>query len=207
MTRVTRAWRRLLHGEQGFSLVELLVTMAILGVVLSAITTVFVSGSKAELDMNRRFQAQQNARLAFGQLRSDIHVASCASVATAGRLLLYGTAPANMTRGNCASGTAPLAVVTTVWCAYQVATTPVVRDDLYRLSATACPATEAAAKTAGAKLESDYLTTTSLFSDPGASSGQHQSVTITLPVATGIKAGHDSYTLTDTMVLRNSPRT
>ena len=50
-------------NEGGYTLVEMLVVMAILGVVISGLTTIFVSGSHAELDLNRRFQAQQQARL------------------------------------------------------------------------------------------------------------------------------------------------
>jgi prepilin-type N-terminal cleavage/methylation domain-containing protein len=71
-----------LTDERGYSLVEMLVVMAILGVVISGLTTVFVSGSRAELDMNRRFQAQQQARLALDRFRADLHCASAAQVQT-----------------------------------------------------------------------------------------------------------------------------
>jgi len=40
------------------------------------LTTLFVSGSRAELDQSNRFQAQQNARLALDKLRREIHCAS-----------------------------------------------------------------------------------------------------------------------------------
>ena len=68
----------------GFSLIELLVVMVILGVVLAGLTTAFVSGSKAETDLNRRFQAQQQARLALNRIRWDIHCASAAQAQTIG---------------------------------------------------------------------------------------------------------------------------
>src|SRR5438132_65537 len=46
---------RLAGGEQGYTLIELLVTMVILSTVLAGLTTVFVSGSNAEAQLNRRF--------------------------------------------------------------------------------------------------------------------------------------------------------
>ena len=61
--------RTRLAAEHGYSLVELVTVVAILTIVISSLTTVFVSASNGELDMNRRFQAQQNARLAMDKLR------------------------------------------------------------------------------------------------------------------------------------------
>ena len=60
-------------------MVEFLVVMVILAIVVGSITTVFVSASKAELDMNRRFQAQQQARLSVDKLRREIHCATAVS--------------------------------------------------------------------------------------------------------------------------------
>jgi prepilin-type N-terminal cleavage/methylation domain-containing protein len=71
--------RRLLRrpgGEDGYSLVELIAVMAIFLTIVTALTTLFVSGSKAELDLNRRFEAQQNARLAMDRLRRELHCSS-----------------------------------------------------------------------------------------------------------------------------------
>jgi prepilin-type N-terminal cleavage/methylation domain-containing protein len=61
--------------EDGLTLVELLVTMAILGIVLVTITGAFMSGAKAETSVEKREQAQSDARLALGKLRDDIHCA------------------------------------------------------------------------------------------------------------------------------------
>lgn len=73
--------RRLLGCEQGYTLIELLQVTIILGVILGAITTLFVRASLAEVDMNRRFQAQQEARLAVDRMRREIHCASLISPA------------------------------------------------------------------------------------------------------------------------------
>jgi prepilin-type N-terminal cleavage/methylation domain-containing protein len=71
--------RRRVASERGYTLVELLQVTVILGVVLAALTTLFVRASIAEVDMNRRFQAQQEARLAVDRMRREIH---CASLVT-----------------------------------------------------------------------------------------------------------------------------
>ena len=63
-------------GQGGYSMLELLMVMAILGTILGAVTTLFVQASNAEFDMNRRFQAQQSARVAIDKMRREIHCAS-----------------------------------------------------------------------------------------------------------------------------------
>jgi prepilin-type N-terminal cleavage/methylation domain-containing protein len=62
-----------LGGEGGYSLVEMVTVMAILGVVLGGVVTLFTAGIKADSDQNQRFQAQQDTRLALDKLRRDIH--------------------------------------------------------------------------------------------------------------------------------------
>ena len=65
-------------------MIEMLVVCLILGVVLTGITTVFVSGSHAELNLNNRFQAQQAARLALDAMRTDAHGACAANGPSSG---------------------------------------------------------------------------------------------------------------------------
>ena len=64
------------------TLIELLWTMGILAFVMSAIVAVFVSGLHSEFDMNQRFQAQQNARLALQSIRTDLRTACTESLST-----------------------------------------------------------------------------------------------------------------------------
>ena len=87
--RLRRARSRL-TCERGFTLIEALVTMIILGIVLGSLTGTFVSATRAELDMNRRFQAQEQARLALDKLRREIHCASGVTQ-TSGSALTAGT--------------------------------------------------------------------------------------------------------------------
>jgi prepilin-type N-terminal cleavage/methylation domain-containing protein len=68
--------RRLLAGQAGYSLIELLIATIILGTILGAVTTLFIQASNAELDMNRRFKAQQDARVAADRMRREIHCSS-----------------------------------------------------------------------------------------------------------------------------------
>jgi prepilin-type N-terminal cleavage/methylation domain-containing protein len=75
--RLVRRLVRRLADERGFSITEVLVVMSILGTVVGGFGSVFVSTTKAETDMNLRFQAQQEARLALDQLRRETHSARC----------------------------------------------------------------------------------------------------------------------------------
>jgi prepilin-type N-terminal cleavage/methylation domain-containing protein len=71
-----RRLRRLVAGESGYTLIELVMVLAILGTVVGALTTLFVGATNAEFESNRRFQAQQSARIAIDNMRREIHCAS-----------------------------------------------------------------------------------------------------------------------------------
>jgi prepilin-type N-terminal cleavage/methylation domain-containing protein len=66
---------RLARGQRGYTLIELLLAMTILGTITTAVTVLFLQASKAEVDMNRRFKAQQDARVALDRMRREIHCA------------------------------------------------------------------------------------------------------------------------------------
>jgi len=70
-----RRFARRLRGREGYTLVELIVVLAIFLFIVTALTKLFSSGARAELDMNRRFQAQQEARLALDRMRRELHCA------------------------------------------------------------------------------------------------------------------------------------
>jgi type II secretory pathway pseudopilin PulG len=72
MTRLGTVVRRIVR-QDGYTLIELLIVAVTLTVVLGALTTLFVNASKAELQMNQRFQAQQDARVAVDKMRREIH--------------------------------------------------------------------------------------------------------------------------------------
>jgi MSHA biogenesis protein MshO len=65
--------------EGGYTLVELVTVMAILGLVLAGLTTMFQAGIRAEVRASRDFRAQQNARLALDRMRRELHCANAIS--------------------------------------------------------------------------------------------------------------------------------
>ena len=174
----------------------MLIVLSILTTVMAGLTTLFVQGSNAELDMNNRFQAQLNARLALDKVRREIH---CGSVATpAGQSsLIVVTLPSY-----CKTGSGSI-----TWCTRSIGTS---RFGLYRVPG--APGT----CTGGVKW-ADYLTPTA--SAPGCS-GALCIFTYTAQSATSLARMHvdfpvnvkpvktvELYELQDDIVLRNSTRT
>src|SRR5881392_1043907 len=96
--------------EAGYTVIELIIVMVILTIVLGAIVALFTAGINADADQNRRFQAQQDARLAMDKLRRELH-GGC-TIDTPGT---YNTSVSSVTvyfpSDSCASGTH-----TVTWC-------------------------------------------------------------------------------------------
>lgn len=97
--------RARLQAESGFSLVELIITMVVMGIVMTGLVNIFTSGERASADATARMQSQQGVRVAFDRLEYDTR---CASVAT---LLSSGAGVALTIPSQCdhASGAV-------VWC-------------------------------------------------------------------------------------------
>jgi prepilin-type N-terminal cleavage/methylation domain-containing protein len=182
--------------EEGYSLVELLVVMVILGTVLASLTTVFVSGSSAEVALNRRFQAQQQARLALDKIRADIHCASAAQAQTIGTY----TGSIKLAEPSCyAYASTP----TVSWCPVQVSTS---RYALYRSTATTniCTSTDATRVRVA-----DYLTTSSnVFTTAAIPQNSLQTVAVDFRVSSDPKSPNlEVYELKDSIVVGNyTPR-
>lgn len=182
---------RRLRGEHGFSLIEMLTVMAIMSVVLTGLTTLFVQGSNAENDLNRRFQAQQDARVALDKIRREIHCAQGATVSPA-----TGGAPAVTLDlpSQCPSAVGA-AQTNVTWCSVSVSTG---RYRLYRKVGVACDAT-------GVRL-ADYFTQANLFEYQTASTESLGKIRVSFPV--DVKPGDATplYRLCDHIVLRNTLR-
>jgi prepilin-type N-terminal cleavage/methylation domain-containing protein len=182
-----------LRETGGYTLVEMLTVVAIMGVVLTGITTLFVQGSNAEVDMNGRFQSQQEARLAVDRIRRDAHCASSVALSGASAVRNGVTYYPTMTQ------TLPSACGTTVtWCTVSVGAAGN-RFRLYRQSGATCG-------TSGLRL-ADYLIAGTVFAYTAQSSQTLARLTVDIPVNRRPAKSQETYELKTDIALRNSTRT
>jgi prepilin-type N-terminal cleavage/methylation domain-containing protein len=182
---------QLARGERGYTLVEMLVVMSILGVVMAGLTTIFVSGSRAELDINRRFQAQQEARLALDKIRTDLHCADKAEAQT------INTFPGlKISAPNC-SGT------TISWC---VLTSPTMSSRFALYRSTSTTNTCQTADTTMVKIANYLTTSTGVFSTPTVQQDSLEFTLVDFPISANPASTRDVYELKDAIVARNSAR-
>lgn len=179
-----------MSDERGYTLIEMVVVMMILGVVVTGLTTIFVSGSNAELALNRRFQAQQEARSALDAIRTDLHCAANAEVANGGTWL-------KINEPNCST-------TNVTWCPMASAVLPG-RYALYRTTdttASRCSATD----TLKVKEADDLLTTSNLWTF-SAPDGFLELIAVDFKVSanTSVTNG-DVFELKDQIAARNSAR-
>jgi prepilin-type N-terminal cleavage/methylation domain-containing protein len=183
-----RRLRRLFEGQAGYSLIELVIVLAILGTVVGALTTLFVQATNAEFEMNRRFQAQQSARVAVDKMRREIHCAS-AVTPTGAQASISVTVPSQ-----CVS----VCPLTPPVCAAGQPPTTVTYD-------TAGSGTRYQLRRNGVNL-ADYVTLNNVFNYTapvtGASLGK---LRVTLPINTKPGSGKEWRLVAD-MVLRNTTR-
>jgi len=182
-----------LRSERGYSLIEMLVVMAIMGIVMTSLTTVFVQASNSETDMNNRFQAQLTAKLALDKMRREVH---CASVATP-----TGTSSSvTITLPSyCKTGSGSI-----TWCTRSVATN---RYALYRVVGSTCTGgtkwADYLAPSAGASVCSGALC---IFNYTAQSTSSLAKLAVDFPVNVKPSKTVDMYELKDDLVLRNSSR-
>jgi prepilin-type N-terminal cleavage/methylation domain-containing protein len=171
-------------SERAYTLIEMLTVLVIFGTVMSALLALFVQGTNAELSMNNRFQAQQEARLGLDRLRRDVHCASTINQGTALSSFVTLTVP-------CVAGQ------TVTWCTIGSGQ----RYGLYRSLGTTCTAA------AGGRY-ADHLTAGAVFSQQVQSSTSLWTLHVDLPVNVAPKQkSTETYELVDDIVLRNSTRT
>lgn len=182
-----------LRREAGYSMIEMLIVLSIMGVVMTGLTTVFVSGSKGENDMNRRFQAQQETRLALDRIRGDIHCSTSATLTTvAGTPTTYKTTLTAPSGASCA---------TVSWCTVSAGGSST-RFALYRQVGATCGSASPAVKVA------DYLTVANAFPTyTPQSTASLASLGVDFEVSIKGSSSVNNYGLADTIFLRNSTRT
>ena len=121
---------RLVRSEGGFTLIELVVTMAILLTVVTAITGSFASGKKADTNAELRTQAQADARQALARMRTDVNCAYQIQAvgprdpASDSGFYLYLTEQYSTCATVDASSTSPGSKVFLSWCTIPVAGSP-----------------------------------------------------------------------------------
>lgn len=182
---MSRLLRRL-EREGGYSLVETITVLAILGGVMGSLTGLFVAGTKSEVDLNKRFEAQLNARLALGKMRREVH---CASGATA-----TATSVTLTLESFCRTGNGQV-----TWCVVAISGG---RHGLYRKIGATCDAT-------GVKW-ADHLaaltTPFTFFSYAPQSVDSRAKLNVDIPVDLDLDDLSPAYRLQDAFVLRNSSR-
>jgi type II secretory pathway pseudopilin PulG len=178
-----------LRAEGGFSIVELLVTMSILGFVLGGLTALFASGIRAESDVALRHAAQSEARGALSYLRRETHCADSAIVTTSG-------SPSVQTLALTLPSGCPTGSGAVTWCTVSVSA---YRFQLFRKTGATCNST--------GKRYADYLTSGVAFTYTAASPTSLATLSVSFPVDPNSAAiGPNTYRLNDDLVLRNTVR-
>ena len=182
-----------LGSERGYSLIEMLTVMVIMGIVMGSLTTLFVQASNSENDMNNRYQAQTTATLALDKMRREVH---CATVATPTGI----SASVTITLASyCKTGTGSI-----TWCTRSIGAN---RYALYRVVGSTCT---------GGVMWADYLVPSStastcsgalcIFNYTAQSLTSLAKLHVDLPVNVKPSKTVELYELIDDVVLRNSSR-
>jgi prepilin-type N-terminal cleavage/methylation domain-containing protein len=79
-----RLLRRLPADQRGFTLVELLVTMVLLGVVMGGLAEIFISGSRTSYVLNSNLSAQESVRVGLSRLEYEGRCGSSATILSSG---------------------------------------------------------------------------------------------------------------------------
>ncbi len=190
--------RALLAREHGYSIVELLTVVTILSVVIGALTTLFVSASNGEVNMNRRFQAQENARLALDKLRREIHCATAVSPSGSSSITLTMSSQCPTTGG---VASVPGGIKPIQWCVVAPPSVPSGRYALYRSTVAGACTSSSGVKWA------DYLRTQTIFTYTPQSPQSLGKLGVALVVRVNEGSTQGTFRLIDDIVLRNSTRT
>jgi prepilin-type N-terminal cleavage/methylation domain-containing protein len=191
-----------MRGERGYTLVEMLVTLVIMSVVMTALTTLLVNASNAEQDMNNRFQAQQQTRLALDTMRREVHCANVGTpngVSSSVTITLPSWTNPDGTSGHCKTGSGSI-----TWCTRSVAAN---RYALYRVVGATC---------SGGVKWADYLIPSAtasacsgalcIFNYIPQSTSSLAKLHVDFPVNVKPSKSVETYELSDDIVLRNSTR-
>ncbi|MGH2999332.1 MAG: PulJ/GspJ family protein [Gaiellaceae bacterium] len=166
------------QAESGFTLVELVVSVFVLGLLMTGLGNVFVSSQRASTDSQARMASQQNVRVAFGRLEFD---ARCASQAT---LLSSGQGVYLQLPTQCSHSTGDV-----TWC--------VNGDALERIAGTSCASS-------GTTLVANVTSAAPFSCYPTGISGALPVLAVALKVNTTATTS-DQTSATDYITMHNAP--
>ena len=196
---------RVAGDQAGYTVVELMTTLVVMGIVMTGLTTLFVQGSNAEIDMNNRFRAQTEARLGLDKIRREGHTA-CAAVTNPGSGPAWSVTFTFRTTGVTCSASTNFVT----WCTRAQAGSTT-RFGLWRVVGSTCG-------TSGGARYADYLTPTAgaptcgtplalcVFTFMPQSTTALAKLRVDLPVNVDPRRTVNTYELVDDIVLRNSCR-
>jgi Tfp pilus assembly protein PilW len=191
--------RARLAREEGQTLIEMVTTMAMLSFVMAAVAALFVAGLHAQTDMNQRFQAQQNARLALTLMRSNIRNSCVApqvyATPASTTPLASGVFGAKVVLASACS--AGVATSNVTWCADS--STGAAPFGLYKQTGTTCAYNNGVQR-------ADQLKTNTVFA-LSTTSGRRPQLAVSFPVDANLSTTNGVYTLSDTVMARNSAAT
>jgi prepilin-type N-terminal cleavage/methylation domain-containing protein len=188
--------------ESGFTVIELMVTMALLLVVVSAIAGTLVTASNHEARLNAMSQSQTQARQALSKLTREIHCAQTIKDTGGTSVASWTGAVSGMTLAlpaGCPTGGAQ--PVTAMWCTVASG----VRWDLYRATQAGgnltCPG-------ANGIRWAQYLTTSTPFSKVSGTfaTGHFPLVHLNLPVQSNTTGTALPYSLAGDVAALNAVR-
>jgi prepilin-type N-terminal cleavage/methylation domain-containing protein len=177
------------RSRAGYTLVELIAVLAIFLGIATALVSLFASGARAELELNRRFQAQQQARLALDKLRRELH---CSNGITLGADDDADGAVTQITVSLPSQCPSAQGVATSV-----VYATESIAADRWKLSRTKDTTTTPIA---------DYITNGDLFTYTPQSGEGRALLHVDIPVNVYPNEGSTDWRLVDDIVLRNTLR-
>jgi prepilin-type N-terminal cleavage/methylation domain-containing protein len=208
LRRYAAAAGRRLAAEGGYSLTELIVVLAILLVIVGALAQLFVSASTAQVDTTRRFEAQQNMRLALDKIRREIHCANTVTGAPGASIVISLGSYCPTYVPPIPAPPPPLPPMDVTWCTKDKGGLPTNPASpaanppysLWRYKGTTCSGPDG-------RREADYLRTGHVFTGYALpASGSLGKLSVDLPVSANPNDLKQRYVLKDDIVLRNTPR-
>lgn len=184
MVRLRILFRRL-RGERGMTLMELLMAMTILGIVMTSVVALYISGVRAQTNLTSSFSAQTMLHVGLDRIRSDAHLA-CSETAQSSTSVTLSLYPCD--------GSAKV-----TWCTSGSGS----RYALYRISGTAATCT-------GGEKFADYLTSGSIFTYTAQNSPTNSYALARLHLAITVNATPTkpglNFSVADDLAFSNSAR-